>query len=302
MKPRDIVDALLLGALWGGSFLFMRVAGPEFGPFALMMARCGIAALILTGIVVIGGRWAELRRALKRAAFVGLFNSALPFALWGYALIHLPAGYGSILNAATPMFAALVAWVWFRDRLAPQQAIGVAIGFVGVFVLSLPKLSAGLTDLLPVLACLLATLCYGIAAGATKRFLTGVAPVVSATGSQLGAGLFLMPPALFTWPANNPSALAWSAAVGLAVACTALAFLLYFRLAERIGPQRASTVTYLIPVFGVLWGAVFLGETLRIESLIGGLIVLFGSAMATGLLRFGRRAPDGVGLVGRDRH
>jgi drug/metabolite transporter (DMT)-like permease len=290
MKPHDIADLLLLSAIWGASFLFMRVAAPEFGTFALMLIRSGLAALIMIAIVAMRGLTRDLRAAIVPATLIGVLNSALPFALWGYALQHLPAGYSAILNATTPMFAALVALLWMGDRLPAVRIVGLAVGFAGVVLLSWARVTGRIDQSLPVLACLAATLCYGVAASAAKRFLTGVSPVASATGSQIGAALALLPFAMFAWPAQSPSTLAWGSAIVLSVACTAWAYFLYFKLIANTGAQRAATVTFLIPVFAVLWGAMFLGEKLGLDTVIGGVVVLLGSALATGVLAPGKLA------------
>ncbi len=278
MRPRDLFDYLVLAATWGGSFLLTRVAVPEFGPLALSFVRCGVAALLLTTYVVVRGEWPALRASLHRSGPIGVIGSAMPFALLGYGLLHLTSGLGSILNATTPMFTALVGWLWLGERL-PWRRIA------GVVVLASPRLDTGLGGWVPVGACLASTLCYGIAANATRTRLSDVAPLVGATGSQIGASLALAPLAFVAWPAQMPSPRAWTDVVLLAALCTALAYLLYFRLIRHTGAQRASTVTYVIPLFGVLWGAALLGERLEPIQWLGGVIVVAGSALAIGLLQ-----------------
>lgn len=289
MRPRDLLDYLLLAALWGGSFLLTRVAVPEFGPLALSFVRCGVAALLLAGHVAARGELGALAASLGRSGPVGVVGSAMPFALLGYGLVHLSSGLGSILNATTPMFTALVGWLWLGERLAPVRAAGIAIGFAGVAVLASSRVSGSIDAWLPVAACLSSTFCYGIAANAARRRLADVAPLVAATGSQIGASLALAPFAAAAWPAQSPSLRAWAGVVMLAALCTAVAYLLYFRLIRHVGAQRASTVTYVIPLFGVLWGASLLGERLEWQQLVGGVIVVVGSALAIGLLRPARR-------------
>lgn len=290
MKPRDLIDFVLLAALWGASFLFMRIAVPEFGAFALMLVRCGVAALLMLGLVAVRGQLPALGTALKPAAWIGVIGSALPFALFGFALASLSAGLGSILNATTPMWTALVARYWLDEPLPARRLAGIVIGFIGVAALASTRLGSDQHSVLPILACLGATLAYGVAANQSRHFLQGVAPLVSATGSQVGATLALAPLAALSWPASPPSAGAWAAAIVLAVFCTALAYLLYFRLIRHTGAQQASAVTYLIPLFGVVWGATFLGERLEAIHLVGGLIIIIGSALVLGSPRRGARS------------
>ncbi len=289
MRSGDLVEYLLLAAIWGGSFLLTRVAVPEFGPFALMFVRCGAAAVLMVGYLAVRGQLSALRGNLWRSGLIGIVGSAMPFALLGYGLVSLSAGLGSILNATTPMFTALVGWLWMAERLPAARAAGIAIGFAGVVVLAWSRLTGGVGAWLPVAACLMSTLCYGVAANATRRYLADVPALIGATGSQIGAALALAPFAAFSWPTPMPSALAWGNAITLAAVCTAVAYLLYFRLIKHAGAQRAATVTYVIPLFGVLWGAWLLGERLEPRQLLGGAIIIVGSALAIGLLRLGRR-------------
>ena len=285
MRSRDLVDFVALAALWGASFLFMRVAVPEFGAFALMLVRCGLAVLPMLGWLALRGQLPALRSTLWRAGLIGVAGSAIPFALIGFALKSLPAGLASIVNATTPMWTALVAWLWFADRLPRRRLAGIGIGFAGVVVLAGAGIGGGTGAWLPILACLLATLSYGIAANASRRHLQETAPMVSATGSQIGATIALAPLALANAPDALPSAGAWSAAIALALLCTALAYLLFFRLIRNTGAQRASAVTYLIPLFGVFWGATFLGERLEANHLVGGGIIILGSVLVLGPAR-----------------
>jgi drug/metabolite transporter (DMT)-like permease len=288
MKPRDLLDLLLLAALWGGSFLFMRVAAPEFGPLALIELRVGIAAVFLLVVLVARGRLGLLRAHAAPMAVVGVINSALPFTLLAYATLSVTAGFASILNATSPLWGAIVAWVWLRERLTPWRMAGLAIGFAGVLLLAWGKVSfkpggSGLA----ILAALIATLSYGIAASYTKRRLTGVDTLAVATGSQVGAALVLLPLALLAWPARPVSFTAWASVVAMGVACTGIAYILYFRLIAHVGPARAIAVTFLVPAFAILWGAAFLGEDVTMQTAAAGLVVLAGTALSTGLVKPG---------------
>jgi drug/metabolite transporter (DMT)-like permease len=289
MKPRDLADLLLLAALWGASFLFMRVAAPAFGPSALVEVRVTIAVAFLLPLLAWRGGVAELRVHAPTLAVVGVMNSAIPFVLFTYSTLTITAGFASILNATVPMWAALVGWLWLHERVRPAQWVGLAVGLAGVLVLVWGKidLKPGGTQwaaTLAIGAALLASLSYGVAANYTKRRLAGVNTVAVATGSQVAAALALAPFALATWPAEKIGARDWSAAIALGVACTGLAYILYFRLIDRIGAMRAASVTFLIPLFAVLWGAVFLGEAITLQMVAGGAVILVGTALALGIV------------------
>lgn len=298
MRRRDVADLLVLAALWGGSFLFMRVAAPQFGAFPLMALRTGIGALVLLPFVLHAGGAAELRANAGRIAWIGVVGSALPFALLGYAMQQLDAGFTSILNATTPFWGAIVAYLWFGERLGRRGALGLAIGFAGVLVLVWGRVGfAGEGLGLPIAAVLVATLSYGVASAATRRQLSAVTPLTAAAGSQSFAALALLPCALAWWPAITPDRWAWLSAVLIGVLCTGLAYVLFFRLIGRVGVARAITVTFLVPVFGMLWGAVFLGEAVTARMLAGAATILAGTALTTGLLGAARRAPDDRGMA-----
>jgi len=294
MNPRDAVELLTLAALWGASFLFMRLGAAEFGPLALSALRVGLATLALLPLLLWQGQGALLRVHWGPIAVVGIVNSALPFVLFSIAALAINAGLSSIFNATAPLWGALIAWLWLGDRLTRVRAAGLAIGFSGVLWLAWDKASLkpgehGVSAAVAIGACLAATLCYGFGANYAKRRLDGVPPLAVATGSQLAASVVLLPPALWLWPSQPPSATAWSSVVGLALLCTALAYLLYFRLIAHLGAARAITVTFLIPVFGLIWGALFLGESLTPVMVLGCAVILLGTALSSGVLRWPQR-------------
>ena len=285
MKPRDIAELIALAALWGGSFLFMRIAAPGFGPVALAAVRVAGAALCLVPLLALRGQVPALRRHWRAIAVVGLLNSAVPFLCFSYAALSINAGLSAIFNSATPLFAAVIAWAWLADRMTPARVLGLAIGFAGVVWIAWDKASfkpGGSTW--AVCACLLATFSYGVAPSLTKRHLSGVAPLAVAAGSQLAAALFLAMPAVLYWPATTPAASSWLAAAALAFFCTAVAYILYFRLIANAGPANAVAVTYLVPIFAVAWGGLFLGETLSWSLVAGCAVVFVGTALATGVV------------------
>ena len=286
MKSTVAAEFALLAALWGASFMFMRLGAAEFGPWAAAGGRVGLAALVLLPLLWRSGQIGLLRQRSGALLVSGMLSSAIPFALYSYAVMSISTGLSAILNATTPLFGALVAWLWLQDRPDRNRLLGLALGFAGVALLSWEKASfkAGGTGW-AVVACLGATLCYGIAANYAKRFLAGVPPLVNATGSQIGATVGLAVPTVLFWPEQAPSAQAWLAIVALAVFCSALAYLLYFRLIAHVGPAKAVTVTFLIPLFAVFYGTVFLAETVTGWMVVCGAVILLGIALATGLLR-----------------
>jgi drug/metabolite transporter (DMT)-like permease len=264
----------------------MRVAAPAFGPVALIAVRVGIAALVLLPVLALRGGLPKLRARTWPVIVTGAINSALPFCLLAYATLSVTAGLASILNATSPLWGALVAHIWLKDRLDRGRILGLALGFAGVAFLfwgraSFKEGGAGLA----VVAALAATLSYGVAASYAKRRLSGVDPLAAAAGSQLAAALLLVVPAVVLWPTQPVPPRAWGAALGLGVACTAVAYVLYFRLIANVGPARAIAVTFLIPPFAMAWGALFLGEALTARMIAGAAIVLAGTALATGLVK-----------------
>lgn len=294
LRPRDAAELVALAALWGGSFVFMRLGAGEFGPFVLVALRVAGAALMLLPLLALRGQFADLGRHWRAILVVGVLNSALPFLGYAYAALSITAGLSAIFNATAPMFGAIVAWAWLGDRLAATRWLGIGVGLAGVALLAWSN-AGDAAAFKPggsgwaVVACLAASVCYGIAANVTKRRLTGVAPLAVAAGSQLGAALVVALPAWWWWPVATPSVSAWIAVALLAFACTGVAYVMYFRLIAHAGPGNAIAVTYLVPLFGALWGALLLGEQVTPAMLSGGAVILLGTALATGMLGAARR-------------
>lgn len=288
-----LVEFILLAALWGASFLFMRLGASEFGALPTAGIRVSIAALFLLPLMLARGQWPALVQHWKKILFLGMLNSGIPFACYAFALLSITTGLSSLLNATVPLFGALVAWVWLKDRPNGMKILGLLIGFVGVAMLAWGKASfkpdaSGLSSGWAVVACLTACLCYGIAASFTKRYLGGVPSLVVATGSQIGASLGLALPTLWLWPAVMPSATAWLALLAVGVLCTGVAYVLYFRLIEKMGASTSLTVTFLIPVFAVIYGVLFLGESVTTWMLICAVVILGGTALSLNLFKLRR--------------
>ncbi|MEK6424125.1 MAG: DMT family transporter [Burkholderia gladioli] len=298
MSTRQVSLLLLLASLWGASFLFIRVGVAEFGVAPLMALRVGFGALFLIALALVrlgpDAVWRTLRRHAWPLLVCGLLNSAAPFCLFAFAELTLQADITSVINATAPLWAALVAFVWLGERLSVPRTLGLVIGFAGVLLLVGDQVfaPAGATGgasasdtLLAAAAALGATLLYGIAANYTKRKLSGVDPLLNAAGTMTGATLLLVPFALASWPAAPASAHAWGAVVALGILCTGVAYLIFFTLIANVGPSRAITVTFVIPIFGILWGALFLDEVVAPMMLAGCAVVLLGTALATGAIK-----------------
>ena len=285
---------MLLGALWGGSFLFIRVAVPALGPFLLVELRAGlaVAALFLYALAV--GSMPKIRGRWRSFLVLGFFNAALPFSLISAAEIHLTASLAAILNATTVMFSAIVAAVWMGDALTTRKAIGIVLGIVGVSVLvGWDPLPLNGAVLLAVAAMLLASLSYALGATYAKRSFAAIPPLGMAIGQLGGATALLLPLAVVSLPERAPSTVVTLSMLGLAFLSTAVAYLIYFRLIENVGPTSTLTVTLLVPVFGLLFGVLLLEEPFGLGTLAGLGIILTSVVLITGI------APRNEGAVQR---
>lgn len=287
------IDFVLLAAIWGSSFLFMRIGTVEFGPLPTAAVRVAIAAAFLLPLVLLRGLGSTLMKNWRHVFLVGLFNSGIPFACFSFALLSITTGLSAILNATVPMFGALVAWLWLKDQPNRSRLLGLVVGFAGVAMLAWDKATfqpdaSGVAPGWAVLACLLACICYALSASYTKRYLTGLPPLVTAAGSQIGATLGLALPALWLWPAQMPGSSAWLALLVVGVLCTGIAYILYFRLIASAGPARALAVTFVVPVFAVFYGVLFLGEAVTLWMLLCAAVIVCGTALSTGLLKIPR--------------
>ncbi|MEO0354863.1 MAG: DMT family transporter [Cyanobacteria bacterium P01_A01_bin.3] len=286
MKLSDIAELLLLAGLWGGSFLLMRIAAPVLGPIWLIEIRVLMAGLMLLPILVRMKLLETLRQYLAPLLVVGAINSAIPFVLYAYAALSLPAGFTSILNATAPLFGTVVAAIWLQERPTSARLLGFGLGFVGVVILIgwQTDITATPAFLISVVAGLFAAVMYAIGAPFIKLHLSDVHPLIVTTGSQLSAALLLLPAVPFTVPTQEMTLQVAIATVILAVFSTAFAYILYFRLIRNIGSTRALTVTYLIPMFAMLWGALVLQEVITVSMVVGCGFVLVGTAIANDVL------------------
>ena len=290
MKARDLFDLFILAAIWGASFLFLRVASPVVGPLGLAAFRVTGAALMLMPLVAMQGQLREVRRYGPQLVGAAILSSILPFMGLSQASRSLPAGLLSILNATTPMWGALVGWLWAGERLAPMRGVGLATGFAGVALLAADGSQLQSSHAYSAVALALgSTLMYAFAVHYNKKFLSGLSPLSTSAGTLAMASLLLLTPALWAGPqpAHVPdgTALSWAgipmtvwwALLVLTVLCTGLAYLIFYRLIDRIGASRALTVTFLIPAFGMLWGALFLHEKVTPLMLISAGVILLGT-------------------------
>lgn len=269
---RTALELTLLGAIWGGSFLFMRVAAKDFGAFALVEVRIVLGALILLPFLW-RARHLLTARHWRCFAIIGALNSAIPFSLFAWGAERAPAGIGAIANSMTVPFTALIAFLVYGDRIGSRRAIALVAGFVGVVVLASGK-TQGENVFAAAVAGTAASLCYGFAVNFTKRWLAGVPPLAAVAGTLSCGAIMLAPFAIAAWPATSPPLKSWLAAGALGVLCTGLAYALFFHLIQRVSASRASTNTYLVPLFGVGWAWLLLGEQPTMTMFVAGALIL----------------------------
>jgi drug/metabolite transporter (DMT)-like permease len=275
---RTPLELALLGAIWGASFLFMRVASKDFGAAPLVELRLALGALVLLPFL-----WrARASFHLKRwpmLVLVGAVNSAIPFLLFAWAAQRAPAGIGAIANSMAVLFTALVGFLFFGEKIGTQRVIALAAGFVGVVVLASGK-AAGASVGGAVVAGASAAFLYGIGGNLVRRHLTGLPPTAAAAATLGSAALMALPFAIAQWPQQEIPVRSWFSAAMIGVLCTGIAYAMFFRLIQRIGAGRASTVTYLVPMFGVAWAWLLLDEPLTLTMGIAGTLILGSVALS----------------------
>lgn len=290
MAPADLARFISLGALFGGSFLFMRLAAPHFGALVTAELRVLIAGTVLAAFALLTGRPLLARQHWRGFLVVGAFNTGIPFALFAYAAIHIPTGYSAILNSLMPIWAAFFAAWMLGERLTWRVFAGVAAGIAGVSLLvRLGPVAITQELVLAALACIAATACYGFASSYTKKHLAGLPAHGAAASTMLFAAVVLAPAAVFAVPAVAPPPIAWFAVTGLALLCSALAFFIYYQLIARIGATQISAVTFLLPAFGIFWGWLFLGEPVTPAMLGGFALVGLAAGLVLGIGPFRAR-------------
>jgi drug/metabolite transporter (DMT)-like permease len=291
MDIASLFRLFLLAAIWGGSFLFLRIGAPVFGPAALIVFRVSIAAVFLWLASLWLKKSLEFRHHWKHFLIIGLLNSAFPFLLFAYAAQSLSASLLSILNATSALWGAIIAALWLRTPITRSIALGLLCGLAGVALLVGNGVSlTGSAGWPAIAAGLIAPISYSVASTYTKACPSSATPFANAHGSMWMASLIVLPVVFFVPLRHTPLAGDWVTVSALGILCTGAAYLLYFRLIQDVGPTRALSVTFLIPVFGVLWGKIFLNEAIGWDKMTGGLLVLAGIALTTGLAKL----PGGV--------
>ncbi|WP_342317138.1 DMT family transporter [Lysobacter sp. FW306-1B-D06B] len=273
------LELALLGAIWGASFLFMRVAARDFGAMPLVEVRLALGSLVLLPFLW-RARAQFPAKLWPKLAIIGAINSAVPFMLFAWAAQRAPAGIGAIANAMTVLFTALVGFLFFHEKIGARRAIALVAGFVGVVVLASDKTAGGDQVGWAVAAGAAAAFLYGIGINLVRRHLTGLPPAAVASATLGTSALLTLPFAIANWPTHAIPMKSWFSATMLGVVCTGLAFVMYYRLIARIGASRASTVTYLIPVFGVAWAWLLLDEPLTVKMGIAGAMILGSVALS----------------------
>jgi drug/metabolite transporter (DMT)-like permease len=284
-SARDVVRILLVAGLWGASFLFIRVAAPAFGPLTLVAARTGVAGCLLLAVVF----W--LRRAPRAPSradgpgylLLGLTSAAVPFTLIAYAELHLPASMAAVLNATTPLFAALLTAIVTRQRPGPLRVTGIVAAIGGVaIVVGLGPVTLTSRTIPAVAASLGAAVSYAVGGIYAQRRFAAVPPLTVATGQQLGAAVILLIPAAVFHPAASPRPAVWASLLALSVLCTAAGFAIFYQLLASVGATGALSVTFLVPVFGIIWAGLFLHEAVTAKLIIGLVVILAGLYLLLG--------------------
>ncbi len=293
MRLIDIFQLVLLAAFWGGSFLFLRIAAPVLGPVWLIEVRVLFAGLILLLFAARQGLLTTIRRNFVPLLIVGAINSGIPFLLFAFASLSLPAGFSSILNATTPLFGTIVAAIWLKEKLTASRMIGFVLGFAGVVILVGWKTFAVTQSFVnAVVAAMIAAFLYALAATYTRKYLCGVPPLAMrkpppsaiATGSLLSAAILIAPLIPFFIPTRTPTITVILSVIALSLFSTAFSYILYFRLINNIGSTKTLTVTYLSPGFAMLWSQLILKEPITQSMIVGCSFILLGTATANDLL------------------
>ena len=274
MENKYWILITILGAVWGSAFMFIKIATPELGPIALVNIRLAVAGLIFIPFLLQQKYLKHFRSNLKNILVLSVINTALPFSLFAYASLESSSNMLSILNGTTAIMAVVISTIWLKIRLNFFQIMGVFIGLFGIVVLANPD--NVYISMKATIFCLSAAFCYALSANYIQKFAYKTNTIVLIGWSLVIASVLLLPITFFNLPAQFPSNNVIYSILWLGVISTGVAFLGYVRLIEKVGAVKTATVAYFIPVFGVIWGYVFLGEPITLQILIGMILILIG--------------------------
>jgi drug/metabolite transporter (DMT)-like permease len=277
LKTGDVVRLVTLSAIWGASFLFVRIVAPVLGPIATADSRMLVAGIALALWFRFTGFDPQWRRWGLHYAAAGMINTGMPFILYAFAALYITAGEMAVLNATAPMWGAVLSAAFLRERLTPRRILGLVLGIAGVALIASPSILN--SALLAWAAGLVAAACYGFIGVYLRRWAPGAPAEGLAVGTQLGAGLIVFPLLGVFPPAQAPSMLVAAYVLALGLVCGAVAYVIYFRLIADLGATGALTVTYLIPLFAMLWGALFLAEPVTLPMAGGAALVILGTLL-----------------------
>ena len=280
MPLSSLIRLLLLGMIWGASFLFQRITVPVVGAPFTASIRIVLSAIMLVGLLRVLGRSLDLRRQWRAWVWLGTISAALPFLCFAYAARSLPAGYMAVINATVPLLTVIMAALMLHLRPSWSKRIGVVVGLVGVGVLArYGSLGMSQAALVAIALCFIASTLYAYSSLFIRQRHASVNPLVLAAASQLGAAFVMLPLGLWNMPTTVPPNGVIVCLLALGLVCTGLAYVLYFRLISDVGSEKAVTNTFLVPVFAQIWGALFLHEHLTVAGAFGFGLVLLAVAL-----------------------
>jgi drug/metabolite transporter (DMT)-like permease len=294
VRTKSIIDFILLAACWGGSYLFIRLTVGYVTPMVMTESRLIVGTIGIGLIALFNRDWLShlipYRKDLSKIIAISLFNSVIPFGLFAYAMQTLNAGLGAILNSTSPIWAAVIGAIWLKDRLSFSRIFGLMMGVVGIVILMWGKAHFSTGGLaLPFICCMGLTFCYGLASNLIKVYGQDMHSM-SLTFSSLFIGAAMLAiPAWMELPQEPLPISVWVGILGLGIFSTAVGYILFFRLVKDTSPSIAISVTFLVPVFSVIWGFIFLDEQPTLQMFVGGLIIVLGTSLAVGLVKFSKK-------------
>ncbi len=280
MSIKHLIQLITLSAIWGSSFIFMRIISPAIGPILTSFSRLFIAGIFFLIYYKIKGVKANLKEDIKIIAIIGLINTTIPFTLYAIAALYIPAGISSIINSMSPMFGMIFSLLILHEKATLKGVFGLILGIVGVgLITNGGAVSVDKASLLGMGAAAIAAMCYGLASVLIKKYATHIKPVVMAGYSQFIASLYLIPLIPFQKTQIQLNTTVLISALLLALLCSAFAYILYYNLVAGVGPTKTLTVTFLIPIFAILWGVLFLKESIFLMTIVGMVVVLLGTRL-----------------------